>query len=200
MDRARADTSRATRQLSSRLFGGAHYRLEVAGAVAEGDGLVNLTALMRELGVRAEMKASVNNEIARLKHVARRHELRMHRLASHGQVILDDFVPVVLIDTPRSGSSKTFCRMAENLYGAVYERVTDLARRGDPSIPPAPDADNSAALVESARRRVTKPGANNSQVAFFEALVGGRWFLPIFSEALARASEHALEDERRHEL
>ena len=69
MNSAREDTVRATRVLSSRLFGGAHYRLEVAAAIAEGDGLVNLTALMQELPLSADRKVSVNNEIARLRNV-----------------------------------------------------------------------------------------------------------------------------------
>ena len=59
-----------------------------------------------------------------LREYARRHELRMRRLASHGQVILDDFVPVVLIDTPRSGSSKTFCKLIADFFHCPYTRHT----------------------------------------------------------------------------
>jgi hypothetical protein len=52
----------ATRELSRSLFGGANYRIEIAAAIAESDGLVCMVDLIRALG-DPPGKSSVNAEL-----------------------------------------------------------------------------------------------------------------------------------------
>jgi hypothetical protein len=51
-----------TRELSRNLFGGANYRIEIAAAIAESDGLVCMVDLVRQLG-DPPGKSSVNAEL-----------------------------------------------------------------------------------------------------------------------------------------
>jgi hypothetical protein len=51
-----------TRELSRNLFGGARYRIEVAAAIAESDGIVCMVDLIRLLG-DPPGKSSVNTEL-----------------------------------------------------------------------------------------------------------------------------------------